>query len=168
MFGTGWKDAEATIVQRRLVSQTTSKGRYGQTLRAETYEYIADVRPGDGSEPFRAMVKEPFNAIHFHAPEVGQVVRVKYSPKESDQPKVKFDDSDPQTFDHLSARRDADKKAVRDAHSAEAEAAWDAALKGSPGSDTPSDSPLARERDPDQARLAEAERDILRELGVDE
>lgn len=131
MFGRGWNDAEATIVERRLVAQDTHVGGVvGQTVKV--YEYIADVRPSDGSQPFRAVVHEPFNAIHFKAPTVGQVVRVRYDHEGRDGHKVKFDRSDPGTYADLPGQ--ADKKAVRTAHSPEAQAAWDATLNAHAGS----------------------------------
>jgi hypothetical protein len=158
VFGIGWKDAEATIVDRRLLAQSTepAMGEFAsQSVR--TYEYIADVRPADGSQPFRAVVHEPFNAITFKAPEVGQVVRVKYNHKERDEHKVKFDRSDPGTYEnvpgvpdwrhHGNPLKDADKKAVANAHSSEAQAAWDAALNAPPGSHTTTDSQLAADRE---------------------
>jgi hypothetical protein len=87
-----------------LVGQNTHVGGVaGQTVK--TYEYIADVHPSDGSQPFRAVVKEPFNAIHFKAPRVGQVVRVKYNHNERDEHKVKFDSSDPGTYHDRPTRR---------------------------------------------------------------
>lgn len=131
MFGRGWNDAEATIVERRLVSQDTHVGGVvGQTVKV--YEYIAEVRPVDGSEPFRAVMQEPFNAIHFKAPMAGQVVRVKYNHAERGEHKVKFDRDDRGTYEDLPGQ--ADKKAVRAAHSAEAQAAWDATLNAPPDS----------------------------------
>ena len=65
MLGIGWEDAEARIVSRRLDGKHTEpdEGEFaGQGV--EVYEYIADVRPGDGSEPFRAVLKEPFKCDH--------------------------------------------------------------------------------------------------------
>jgi hypothetical protein len=144
MLGIGWEDAEATIVSRRLVGKHTEpdEGEFaGQGV--EVYEYIADVRPGDGSEPFRAVLKEPFNAITFKAPEVGQVVRVKYNHKHQDTHKVRFDRADPGTYEHVPGVPDwrhhgdpveeGDRRAVADAHSADAQAAWDATLNAPPG-----------------------------------
>jgi hypothetical protein len=143
MLGIGWEGAEATIVSRRLVGKHTEpdEGEFaGQGV--EVYEYIADVRPDDGSDPFRAALKEPFNAITFKAPEVGQVVRVKYNHKHQETHKVKFDRADAGTYEHVPGIPDwrrhgdpvaeADRQAVADAHSAEAQAAWDATLNAPP------------------------------------
>jgi len=102
MFGIGWESADGTIVTRRLVGKHTERdsGEFaGQGV--ETYEYIVDVRPGDGSEPFRALVKEPFNAITFKAPEVGQDVFLKFERTHDEEPKVKFDRADPGTYEHV-------------------------------------------------------------------
>jgi hypothetical protein len=38
----------------------------------EVFEFIADVKADDGSAHFRTTLKEPFNAITFKPPEVGQ------------------------------------------------------------------------------------------------
>jgi hypothetical protein len=143
MLGIGWNDADATIVSRRLVSKTTepSEGEFADQ-GVEVYEYIADVRPRDGSPPFRALIKEPFNAITFKAPEVGQVVLVNYNHEHADEHKVKFDRSDSGTYEHVPGvpdwrhhrdpLKEADQQAVADAHSPEAQAAWDAALREPP------------------------------------
>jgi hypothetical protein len=150
MFEIGWQDAEATIVDRRLVEKSTQPdmGEFaGQGV--EVYEYIADVRPSDGSAPFRATMKEPFNAITFKAPAVGEVVRVKYNNKHHAEHKVKFDRADPATYQnvpgipdwrrHGNPLKERDQKLVADAHSPDAQAAWDAKLNAVPG--TPSQSP---------------------------
>lgn len=110
MFGRGWEAAEATIVARRLVAGGNrsgggiSGGMGADGLNAvgggrptfwEEFEYTADVRPADGTAPFRATIGEPRNGMHFHTPDVGQVVRVKFSAKDQS---VKFDRSDPVVF----------------------------------------------------------------------
>jgi hypothetical protein len=110
MFGRGWEAAVATIVSRRLVAEGHSSGGGGGTGGAhgldgigggrpmywEEFEYTADVRPDSGAAPFQATINEPRNGIHFHTPDAGQVVRVKFN---ADQ-KVKFDHSDPVVFGH--------------------------------------------------------------------
>jgi hypothetical protein len=148
MLGIGWQHAEATIVSRRLVAKSTNPdmGEYA-SQGVEVFEFIAEVRPADGSPPFRAAMKEPFDAITFKAPEIGQVVRVKYSHTRDDGHKVKFDRSDPGTYEHVpgvpdwrhhgNPLKDADKKAVADAHSPLADAAWNAALQAPPGTPSP-------------------------------
>src|SRR5438270_13054086 len=88
MFGRDWEPAEATIVARRLVHLSHDDG-YGSTF--QSFEYVADVRPRSAA-PFRATLSERFNAIHFKQPDVGQVVPVKFHPKDQ---KVKFDTADP-------------------------------------------------------------------------
>ena len=110
MFGRGWEAAEATIVARRLVAEGHSSGGGisggmgagglnavggGQPKFWEEFEYTADVRPASGATPFRATIGEPRNGMHFHTPDVGQVVRVKFHPKDQ---QVKFDHSDPVVF----------------------------------------------------------------------
>jgi hypothetical protein len=148
MFGIGWKDAEATIVSRRLDGKWTNPdmGEFANQ-GVEVHEYVVDVRPADGSPPFRALLKEPFNAITFKAPEAGQVVRVKYTAERGAEHKVKFDRSDPGTYQnvpgvpdwrhHGNPLKEANKKAVADAHSGQAEAAWQATLHAAPGSPSP-------------------------------
>ncbi len=145
MLGIGWEDAQATIVSRRLVGKSTEPdaGEFaGQGV--EVYEYIADVRPSGGAMPFRATIQEPHIAITFKAPDVGQVVLVKYNHAEGDAHKVKFDRADDGTYQHVPGLpdwrhhpdplADADQQAVDDAHSTNAQAAWDAELNAPPGS----------------------------------
>jgi hypothetical protein len=145
VLGIGWEEAQATIVSRRLVGKSTEPdmGEFaGQGV--EVYEYIADVHPSDGSPPFRATIQEPHIAITFKPPVEGQVVRVKVNHSERDTHKVKFDRADDGTYQHVPGlpdwRRhhdplaDADQQAVDDAHSADAQAAWDSTLDAPPGS----------------------------------
>jgi hypothetical protein len=54
----------------------------------EVFEFIADVEANDGSAHFRAPVKEPFNAITFKPPAIGQQVKVKLHAKDQT---VRFD-----------------------------------------------------------------------------
>lgn len=142
MLGMGWKDGVATIVDRRLVRKNTEPdmGEFaGQGV--EVFEFIADVEANDGSAHFRAPVKEPFNAITFKPPEIGQRVKVKLHAKDQ---KVKFDRSDDGTYEHVPGvpdwrrhrdpLKEADKEAVADDHSAEAQARWEAQLGQAPGS----------------------------------
>jgi hypothetical protein len=142
MLRIGWKDGVATIVDRRLVDKTTEPdmGEFaGQGV--EVFEFIADVQADDGGVHFRAPVKEPFNAITFKPPEVGQRVKVKLHAKDQ---KVKFDRSDDGTYEHVPGvpdwhrhrdpLKEADKAAVADDHTAEAQARWEAQLGQAPGS----------------------------------
>ena len=147
MLGIGWKDGVATIVDRRLISKTTEPdmGEFaGQGV--EQFEFIADVRSDDGADHFRAQLKEPFNAITFKAPMVGQRVRVKIHPKDQ---KAKFDRRDDGTYQHIPGvpdwhrhkdpLKEADEAEVASDHSAEAQARWEAQLNGTPGT-----APLSR------------------------
>ena len=142
MLGIGWKDGVATIVDRRLVDKSTEPdmGEFaGQ--RVEVFEFIADVEADDGSAHFRAPVKEPFNAITFKPPAVGQRVKVKLHAKDQ---KVKFDRDDDGTYQHVPGvpdwhrhrdpLKEADEAAVAEDHSAEAQARWEAQLSQAPGS----------------------------------
>lgn len=141
MLGIGWKEGVATIVDRRLIAKSTEPdmGEFaGQGV--EQFEFIADVEADDGSAHFRAPVKEPFNAITFKAPAVGQRVKVKLHPKDQ---KVKFDRGDDGTYQHVPGVPDwhrhsdplneADDAEVAADHSAEAQARWEAQLNHAPG-----------------------------------
>lgn len=107
----------------------------------EAFEFIADVEASDGSEHFRASVKEPFNAITFKPPAIGQRVKVKLHAKDR---KVKFDRSDDGTYQHVPGvpdwhrhgdpLKEADAAAVADDHTAAAQARWEAQLSDAPGS----------------------------------
>jgi hypothetical protein len=147
MLGFGWKSGEAEIVKRRIVNQDAVKasGPYSaQTIT--TYEYIADVRPKDGSPPFRAVLQEPRIEITFKQPEVGQRVLVKYK-AHGDGHKVKFDRADDGTYQpnaavpnwrhHEDPAERAAKEAVRRAQSGEAQAEWEAELRAPPGDGAP-------------------------------
>ncbi len=141
MLGIGWKEGVGTIVDRRLVRKTTEPdmGEFaGQGV--EVYEFIADVEADDGSAHFRAPVKEPFNAVTFKPPTVGQRVKVKLHPKDE---KVKFDRDDDGTYEHVPGvpdwhrhrdpQKEADEAAVADDHSTEAQERWEAQLNDAPG-----------------------------------
>ena len=142
MLGFGWKDGVATIVDRRLVGKKTEPemGEFaGQGV--EVFEFIADVEANDGSAHFRAPLKEPFNAITFKPPEIGQRVKVKLNAKDK---KAKFDRSDDGTYEHVPGvpdwrrhkdpLKEADAAAVAADHSAEAQSRWEAQLNETPGS----------------------------------
>lgn len=141
MLGIGWKDGVATIVDRRLISKTTEPdmGEFaGQGV--EQFEFIADVESDDGSTHFRAPLKEPFNAITFKAPAVGQRVKVKLHAKDRE---VKFDRRDDGTYQHVPGvpdwhrhtdpLKEADQAEVAADHSAQAQALWEAQLNQAPG-----------------------------------
>ena len=83
MFGGQWEKAEATIV--------ASLPKYSGDGSTATYEFVADVRPAGGGEPFRATLKEPTIAIDFWPPNIGDVVSVLVK----GNGKVKFDKADP-------------------------------------------------------------------------
>ncbi len=147
MLGVGWKDGVGTIVDRRLIRKTTEPdmGEFADQ-GVEVFEFIADVEADDGSAHFRAPVKEPFNAITFKPPEVGQRVKVKLHPKDK---KVKFDRDDDGTYQHVPGvpdwrrhrdpLKEADQAAVAEDHTAEAQARWEAQLSQAPGT-APADS----------------------------
>lgn len=141
MFGGDWEDAEATIVDRRLIREV--HGGEGGILSRQVFEYIADVRPDSGTSAFRATVQEPsksalFGLVSyqglFASPQVGQQVRVKFRAKDQH---VEFDTSDPGTRRDGSHKR-SDEQAVADAHSPEARASWEALATASPGSSSSS------------------------------
>lgn len=131
MLGLGWESGQATIVTRRVVKQ----GHAGEAgiLSWAQYEYIADVQPDGLTAPFRATFGDPYNGIHFQAPEVGQVVKVKFRPKSQH---VKFDRSDP-GIRLDSGHKQADRAAVAAAHTAEAQARFDALAHAAPGTSVP-------------------------------
>ena len=86
MFGRGGKPGTATIVARKSVGMATT----GHI--SATYEYVADVKPDDNAEPFRATFKEHFSGqfrdMNIRRPAVGQQARVTFDPKSR---KVEFD-----------------------------------------------------------------------------
>lgn len=142
MLGIGWTDGVGTIVDRRLVGKNTEPemGEFaGQSV--EVFEFIADVEANDGSAHFRAELKEPFNAITFKPPEIGQRVKVKLHAKDR---KAKFDRSDDGTYQHVpgvpdwhrrrNPLKEADEAAVAEDHTADAQARWQAQLGQQPGS----------------------------------
>jgi hypothetical protein len=131
MLGRDWESAQATIVTRRVVAQ--GHGGEGGHLSWVEYEYIADVRPDGPATPFRATFGEPRNGIHFRAPEVGQVVHVKFLAKSH---RVKFDRSDMSIHRDLGHRKE-DKAAVAAAHTQEAQAQFDAVAHAAPGTSVP-------------------------------
>ncbi len=64
---------------------------------SEAFDYVLDVHPSDGSPPFRAVLKGPWQTKsgRFRAPEEGQRVKVRCDPSRQ---KVAFDESDPTVF----------------------------------------------------------------------
>jgi putative oligomerization/nucleic acid binding protein len=134
MLGLGWESGQATIVIRRVVKQ--GHGGEAGHLSWALYEYIADVQPDGPAAPFRATFGDPRNGIHFNAPEVGQVVKVKFHPRSR---QVKFDRSDPGIYRDLGHKKE-DKAAVAAAHTAEAQAQFDAVARAAPGTSVPSSS----------------------------
>jgi hypothetical protein len=135
----GWTHGTATIVERRLVGKHTEPemGEFaGQG--DEVFEFIADVTDDEGHH-FRTVLKEPFNAITFKPPEVGQTVKVKVHAKSS---KARFDRADDGTYEHVPGVPDwrrhgdpvkeADEAAVAADHTDDAEAAWNERLREGP------------------------------------
>lgn len=131
MLGLGWESGQATIVTRRVVAQ--GHGGEGGILSWALYEYIADVRPDGPAAPFRATFGDPRNGIHFRAPEVGQVVKVKFRSKSRH---VKFDRSDMGIHSDLGHHQE-DEAAVAAAHTEEAQAQFDAVARAAPGTSVP-------------------------------
>jgi hypothetical protein len=84
MFGHKWQEGEGTVRDTRV-----SRFGPGDNAAIVTH-YVMDVQPSTG-EPFRAEVREPFTAGAFHAPIVGEVVKVKCDPARKE---AKFDLSD--------------------------------------------------------------------------
>jgi hypothetical protein len=64
----------------------------------EVFEFIADVEADDGRPHFRATLNEPFNAITFKPPAIGQRVKVKLHAMDHE---AKFDRSDDGTYQHV-------------------------------------------------------------------
>jgi hypothetical protein len=88
MFGHKWQEGEGTVRDTRV-----SRFGPGDNSPIVTH-YVMDVQPSTG-EPFRTEVREPaVTAGAFHAPIVGEVVRVKCDPARKD---AMFDLSDKST-----------------------------------------------------------------------
>ena len=87
MLGRGWVDGVATIVARQ-----DHEGTYhlheGASLYHEAFDYIADVKPDDASDVFRATFTEIFQGDSERRPNVGDIARVKLHAKNKE---VKFD-----------------------------------------------------------------------------
>lgn len=130
MLGRNWAGAQATIVERRMVKEWHSNSALGESARM--YEYLADIRPDDGTPAFRASLYDPTDGSHFRAPEIGAVVRVKFRDSARHQhgsmkwklSNVKFDLADPSLERH-NAAREADERAVAEANTPEAQARWE-------------------------------------------
>jgi hypothetical protein len=84
MFGHKWQEGEGTV-------RDTRTSRFGPGDNTPiVMHYVMDVQPSSG-EPFRTEVREPITAGAFHAPLVGEVVKVKCDPARK---QAKFDLSD--------------------------------------------------------------------------
>jgi hypothetical protein len=84
MFGHKWQAGEGTVRDTRMT-------RFGPGDNSPIVtHYMMDVQPSAG-EPFRTEVREPITAGAFHAPIVGEVVKVKCDPARKE---AKFDLSD--------------------------------------------------------------------------
>ena len=134
MLGRGWDNGVATIVARQ-----DHEGMYhlqeGTSLYHDTFDYIADVKPDDGSDVFRATFTEMFEGDSERRPNVGDVARVKFHAKNKE---VKFDrdalknekkivaNADHDAFAALASAPPASADAPADADSVSA--AWNAAL----------------------------------------
>jgi hypothetical protein len=84
MFRHKWQEGEGTVRDTRV-----SRFGPGDNAAVVTH-FVMDVQPSTG-EPFRAEVREPVTAGPFHAPIVGEVVKVKCDPARKE---AKFDLSD--------------------------------------------------------------------------
>ncbi len=77
MFGWGWQQGTATVVARRLIKEWrdphTESSAGGKRRK---FEFILDVRPGDGSPRYRATCK---NSVY--DPVQGNEVPVRCKPK---------------------------------------------------------------------------------------
>ncbi len=141
MLGIGWTSGTAVIVDRRLVGKHTEPDMGDFAGQGdEVFEFIADVKADGDGVHFRTTLKEPFNAITFKPPEIGQTVMVKLHAKER---KAKFDRADPGTYEHVPGvpdwrrhgdpLKEADRAAVAADHDPDAQARWDARLNEGPG-----------------------------------
>jgi hypothetical protein len=84
MFGHKWQTGDGTVRDTRM-----SRFGPGDNSPIVTH-YVIDVEPSSG-EPFRAEVREPVTAGAFHAPIIGEVVKLKCDPARK---KAQFDLSD--------------------------------------------------------------------------
>lgn len=148
MFGRSWQPGEATIVAQRLLAKSFD-GESGQSFSRN--EYVLDVRPGNGSPPFRSTAKDPFNAITWRQPAVGDVVRVEFRDKDHE---VKFDRTDPNL--HQDTPWKMNKKAVEAAHSPEAQHDWHALATAAPAPPVPPAWPTERPSQAPPPALVEA------------
>jgi hypothetical protein len=78
MFGKA-ESGEATIVARQMHEGLYKMG--GNTLRRNIWDYIADVVPDDGGEPFRATFTEAFEGFQGRQPAAGEQAPVTFNKK---------------------------------------------------------------------------------------
>ncbi len=86
----GWEPASAKVVARRK----SSKFAMGATSTQVRYEYVVDLSPRDGSQPFSATMVTPMFCGRWRPLEVGDVVTVLCQPQTE---KVKWDKREPST-----------------------------------------------------------------------
>jgi hypothetical protein len=86
MFGHDWQPAEGTIVAVHY----SEAGNAAKTVNA--VNYLVDVRPDSGSEPFRTEVEPPTLMLSFKFPHEGQVCRME---ADVERKKARFDRTDP-------------------------------------------------------------------------
>jgi hypothetical protein len=79
-LGSGWEQATATVVARKLLKERRADGH---SPRRRTFEFILDVLPDDGSDQFRATCVNSW-----HDPVQGDRVPVLFKSRSR---KVKFD-----------------------------------------------------------------------------
>lgn len=121
MFGRGWEPAEATIVALKEIRSIGNVGPEGESVKAKTFDYVADIQPSSGGSVFRTVMHEPFDERHWRQPSIGDVVLAICDPKRQ---KAKFD----------TATATAQDKAQKEAKKNEDAARFDAMVNAAPGS----------------------------------
>ncbi len=116
MFGRSWQPASAKIVAKKFKESTETAG---------VYEYVADITPESGLQPFRAKLEQPPLMNHVVRLEEGEVVGALADVKRQ---KAKFDRSDPRV-------NGKGRKRAKDS--------FDEAIAEPPGSPPPADSGAA-------------------------
>jgi hypothetical protein len=119
LFERNWVAGEATIVALKEIGSIGRVGPEGESAKARSFEFLADVRPVDGRDVFRTVLHEPFDERSWYRPSVGDVVAVKVHPRKE---RAKFEVAS-------SADRREQKRAKQ-----EQAAAFDALRDAAPGS----------------------------------
>jgi hypothetical protein len=117
LFGGPWQQGTATVVARRLVKEWRSaQTEHSRGMKRRKFEFILDVRPGDGSPRFRTTCENSW-----HDPVQGDEVPVEFKAKSQ---KVRFDK------DRILGNHGPRKPQPRDAR-------WNDMLDDEPGSAPP-------------------------------